>query len=62
VFHAAIGLTALPASLLAGLLWQGIGRWRGWGAPAPFAFGAGMALLATLLLGLLPLRRQRQAV
>ena len=62
VFHAAIGLTALPASLVAGLLWQGAGRWPGWGASAPFAFGAGMALLATLLLGLLPLRRQTQAV
>jgi len=61
VFNAAIGLTALPASLAAGILWQGLGRWAGWGASAPFAFGAGMALLATLLLGLLPLRRQRQA-
>ena len=61
VFNAAIGLTALPASLAAGLLWQGIGRWPGWGASAPFAFGAGMALLATLLLGLLPLRPRRQA-
>jgi MFS family permease len=60
VFHAAIGLTALPASLLAGVLWQGIGRWTGWGAPAPFAFGGGMALIATLLLGLLPLRSRKQ--
>jgi MFS family permease len=32
VFHAAIGLTALPASLLAGLLWQGAGRWPGLGS------------------------------
>jgi MFS family permease len=60
LFHAAVGLTALPASLAAGLLWQGIGRWSGWGASAPFAFGAGMALVATLLLGLLPLRSRRQ--
>jgi MFS family permease len=60
VFNAAIGLTALPASLAAGLLWQGIGRWPGWGASAPFAFGAGMALLATVLLGLLPHRSRAQ--
>ena len=60
VFHAAIGLTALPASLAAGVLWQGVGRWTGWGAPAPFAFGAGMALVATLMLGVLPLHPRKQ--
>ncbi len=60
VFHAAIGLTALPASLAAGVLWQGIGRWTGWGASAPFAFGAGMAFAATLLLGVLPLHPRKQ--
>ena len=49
LFNAAIGLTALPASLIAGLLWQGAGAWAGFGAAAPFAFGAGMALLAVLL-------------
>lgn len=46
VFHFAIGLGALPASLLFGLLWQ----WRG--APAAFGVGAGIALLSA---GLLPL-------
>jgi MFS family permease len=49
LFNAAIGLTALPASLIAGLLWQGAGAWAGFGAAAPFAFGAGMALLAVFL-------------
>lgn len=49
LFNAAIGLTALPASLIAGLLWQGAGSWAGFGAAAPFAFGAGMALLAVFL-------------
>jgi MFS family permease len=44
-FNAAIGLTVLPASLIAGLLWQGLGPWSGFGASAPF-FGALMALLA----------------
>lgn len=58
MFNAAIGLTALPASVLAGLLWQGLGRWPGLGAPAPFLFGAGMALLAALLLVRLPQRKE----
>lgn len=49
LFNAAIGLTALPASVIAGLLWQGLGSWTGLGASAPFFFGAGMALLAVLL-------------
>jgi MFS family permease len=46
VFHFAIGLGALPSSLLFGVLWQ----WRG--PPAAFATGAGFALLAALLLPL----------
>jgi len=49
LFNAAIGLTVLPASLIAGLLWQGIGQWKGLGPSAPFLFGALMALLAGLL-------------
>ncbi|HHJ07555.1 MAG TPA: MFS transporter [Anaerolineae bacterium] len=49
LYHAAVGLSALPASLIAGLLWQGIGPWAGFGPAAPFLFGAGMALLAAVL-------------
>ena len=49
LFNAAIGLTVLPASVIAGLLWQGIGTWTGFGPSAPFFFGALMALLAGLL-------------
>lgn len=49
LYHAAIGLTALPASVIAGVLWQGVGGWTGFGASAPFFFGAGMALLAAFL-------------
>ena len=49
LFNAAIGLTALPASVIAGVLWQGLGSWTGFGASAPFIFGAGMALLAMFL-------------
>ncbi len=52
VYDAAVGLMALPASLIAGVLWQGVGGWKGLGASAPFAFGAIMALLATALLPL----------
>jgi MFS family permease len=50
MFNAAIGLTALPASVIAGVLWQGIGEWPGFGPSAPFIFGAIMALLAGLLM------------
>ena len=32
--------------LIAGLLWQGAGAWTGFGASAPFFFGASMAVLA----------------
>lgn len=50
IYYAAIGITALPASLLAGLLWQGAGTWTGFGPSAPFLFGALFALAASLLL------------
>jgi MFS family permease len=49
MYHAAVGLAAFPASLGAGLLWQGLGSWGGFGPAAPFYFGAGMALLAGVL-------------
>jgi MFS family permease len=49
-YHGVIGFTSLPASLLAGLLWQGVGPWHGFGASAPFFFGAACAGLAGVLL------------
>ena len=49
-YNAVLGILDLPASLIAGVLWQGIGRWRGFGASAPFLFGGGLALLAALLM------------
>lgn len=49
LYNAAIGITVLPASLIAGLLWQGLGAWTGFGPSAPFFFGALMALLAGFL-------------
>mgnify|MGYP005835226675 FL=1 len=46
VYNAAVGVMALPASLIAGVLWQGIAGWAGLGPSAPFLFGAIMALAA----------------
>ena len=46
LYNATIGLMALPASVIAGLLWQGAFGWAGFGPAAPFIFGAGLALLA----------------
>jgi MFS family permease len=43
-YNATLGVLDLPASLIAGLLWETIGP------PAPFFFGAVMALVAAVLL------------
>ncbi len=61
ILHTAIGITALPASLLAGILWQGVGSWEGLGPAAPFFSGAGFALCALVLLRYLPISGQRVA-
>lgn len=47
-FSTATGLALLPASVIAGVLWQSVGPW------APFAYGAVTASLAALLLLLVP--------
>lgn len=44
VYHAAVGLAALPASLVFGVIWSV------WGAPPAFFLGAGLAGVGTLLL------------
>ncbi len=49
LYNAAVGISALPASVIAGVLWQGVGPWHGFGPSAPFLFGAAMALLAGIL-------------
>ena len=49
-YNAAIGLAALPSSLIAGVLWQGVGSWPGFGPAAPFLFGTLMSLSACILL------------
>jgi MFS family permease len=48
LYHGVIGLAALPASLLFGLLWQRLG------APVAFFTGAGLALAATVVLTVVP--------
>ena len=47
VYHGAIGLAALPASVVFGVLWKTVGP------PAAFGFGAGLAGLAVILLACL---------
>jgi MFS family permease len=49
-YNAIIGLIDFPASLIAGMLWQGVGGWQGLGPAAPFLFGAFIALLSALLM------------
>jgi MFS family permease len=46
LYNAAVALTAFPASLIAGILWQGVGSWGGFGPSAPFLFGAVLSLAA----------------
>ena len=49
-YNATLGILDFPASAIAGVLWQGIGGWQGFGPSAPFIFGGVLALLAALLL------------
>ncbi|MGH2369638.1 MAG: MFS transporter, partial [Chloroflexota bacterium] len=49
-YATATGLALLPASVIAGALWDRVGPW------APFAYGAILAAAAALLLVVLPLR------
>lgn len=55
-FHAAVGIAALPASLVFGLLWSRFG------APVAFATGAALALGAALLLLAVPERAAGDSV
>ncbi len=52
VYNAALGLLDFPASLVAGILWQGALGWGGLGPSAPFAFGAALAIVAALLMAM----------
>lgn len=50
LYNAAVAVMALPASFIAGVLWQGIGSFAGFGPRAPFLFGAALAVGSALLL------------
>jgi MFS family permease len=50
LYHGVVGLTLLPASLIAGWLWQAVSP------AAPFYFGAGLAFIA--MLGIMGLIRE----
>jgi len=54
-YNAVLGILDFPASLIAGILWQGLGSWTGLGASAPFYFGAGMAFVAAVAMAAWPL-------
>jgi len=49
-YNAIIGILAFPSSFIAGLLWQGMGTWKGFGPSAPFFFGGMLALVSALLM------------
>ena len=50
VYNGMLGLLAFPASLIAGILWQGVGSWQGFGPSAPFLFGGALATLASAMM------------
>jgi len=49
-YNAVLGILDFPASLIAGLLWSGVGGWKGFGPSAPFFFGAILATIAIVLM------------
>ena len=49
-YNAILGILDFPASLIAGILWQGVGGWQGFGPSAPFLFGAVLAGLAAVMM------------
>lgn len=55
IFNTVLGLAALPASLIAGTLWQYLG------VSATFAYGAALSFFAALLLALLLNKRKERA-
>lgn len=49
-YNGILGLLDFPASLIAGILWQGAAGWKGFGPSAPFYFGSALALIAAVLM------------
>lgn len=61
IYNAVLGILDFPASVIAGVLWEGVGTWAGFGPSAPFFFGGAMALVAALLMALVMPERQSGA-
>jgi MFS family permease len=59
-YNAVLGALDFPASLIAGVLWNGVGAWRGFGPSAPFLFGAALALAAAIAMWLWRPPKQEQ--
>ncbi|MCU0507708.1 MAG: MFS transporter [Anaerolineae bacterium] len=51
-YNAVLGILDFPASVIAGVLWQGAFGWPGLGPSAPFIWGGSLALLAAVLMAL----------
>lgn len=51
-YNAVLGILDFPASLIAGILWQGVGAWHGFGPAAPFLFGAMLSFMAAVAMWL----------
>ncbi len=60
-YNAILGIIDFPASLIAGLLWQGVGGWDGFGPSAPFFFGSALAILAAVLMLIWRPKKQAEA-
>lgn len=60
-YGAVVGILDFPASVIAGVLWQGAGSWQGFGPSAPFLFGGIFALAAALLMAFWMPRVMRMA-
>jgi MFS family permease len=56
VYHAVLGITLLPASLIAGLLYDRVN------SNAPFYFGSVMALIATILMIIFTILNKRKRI
>jgi MFS family permease len=60
-YNAVLGILDFPASLIAGLLWHGVGTWEGLGPSAPFFFGGALALAAAVLMAVAMPHRSARA-
>lgn len=59
-YNAILGIIDFPASLIAGILWQGVGSWEGFGPSAPFLLGAALALAAAVLMSIWGMVRKQE--